>query len=135
MPTPLFQTLASRTGEDLSFCCCKPPDVIWTSTLGNSGLNVYQEENREMRQNTNRDSNGTTIDDGNVGGPLVEAPSEFPEDAGDGCLDLPDSKCEGLKLGMTLLCWKTRKSVATGGGGESGKEMLIQEGPRACRAL
>lgn len=78
--------------------------VIWTSTLGNSGLNVYQEENREMRQNINRDSNGTTINDGNVEGPIVEAPSEFPDVAGDGCLDLRDSKGKGLKLGMTLLC-------------------------------
>lgn len=43
-------------------------------------------------------------------------------------VNLRGSKCKGPNLGMNLVCWRTRKSMALGGEGDSGREMPTQEG-------
>ena len=57
-----------------------------------------------MRLNINRDSNGTMINDGNVGGPTVAVPSAFPEDVGDACLNLRGSRVRRAQVGKDSSC-------------------------------
>lgn len=69
-----------------------------------------------MRQNINRDSNGTTINDESVGGPIVEVPSEFPEDVGDGCSESEGQQVQRAQPGNELGVLEDQKVSGAGPG-------------------